>query len=133
MMEETLVARLMLAPDVALFAGERIAWFALPRDMNAGGRMLLFKLSAGREYDHDGADGLDGPSVQFDCLGEHPDTALALARAVRAELERSADIDGVRFHPAQQLGETFSDGAEQDGGASIYRVSMDFQFYFEEI
>lgn len=132
-MNAELVTRLMLAPEVVQLAGERVAWFALPRGMNVGGRVLLFKLSPGREYDHDGADGLDGPTVQFDCLAEDPDVAAALALAVRDEMEREAEIEGTRFHPAQQLGETFSDGSEADGGNRVFRVSMDFQFYFEEI
>ncbi len=96
-------------------------------------QVVLLKLSQGREYTHDGPDGLDGPTVQFDCLSSLPGTAWALARAVREEMEREATADGVQSHPAQQLGETFGDDAEQDGGARLFRVSMDFQFYFEEL
>lgn len=131
-MEEALVARLQLAPEVAFYAGNRVSWFGFNRG-DALPAVALVKVSPGREWTHDGPDGLDRPRVQFDCRAASADAALALARAVQALVETADDVMGVRFHPAMIEREDFIDEGEQDGGAPLFRVSQDYLFYFEEI
>lgn len=135
-MEADLITRLKASAPVAAIAGTRIGWLALPRG-TTGARLLIFMISPGREYDHDGPDGLDGPTVQIDALASTPDTALALADAVRAEIEgwpaTGGETGGTRFYSAQQVGGGFTDEGEEAGGATLFRVSRDYQFFHEEI
>lgn len=132
MMEEALITRLAGATAIADIADDRISWFARVRG-DGFPALLLSKISPGREWTHDGPDGLDGPRVQFDCYARDEVTAATLARAVQAELEQAADVDGWRFHPAFLAGEQWIDEGEQDGGEPLFRVSLDFIFYHEEI
>lgn len=128
-MEEALVARLTA---VATPAGDRVSWFERVRG-DALPALTLTKVSPGREYTHDGPDGLDGPRVQIDSWAATPEDAAGLSRAVLPVMEAGADVGGVRFHPAELVGETWLAEGEQDGGAPIYRVMQDFIFYHEEL
>lgn len=131
-MEESLVRRLVEADGLAAIFGARIAWFGRQR---GGGlpELILSKISPGREWTHDGPDGLDHPRVQFDGYYRNADQAAAGARALLAEMETATDAAGWRFHPAMLAGETWFDEGEQDGGDALFRVSQDFQFHHEEI
>lgn len=134
-MEEALIARLDAA--VGMLVGSdadgdpAIKWGDRPRGVLPA--LVLTKVSPGRDYDHDGWDGLDEPRVQFDAWAATAEAAAELSRAVLAEMEAGADVDGVRFHAAMLDSETWSDEGEQDGGAPLFRVSQDFLFYHEEI
>lgn len=127
-MEEALVARLVAA---ATPAGERISWFGRQRGdaLPAG---VLFKVSPGEDWTHEGPDGLLHPRVQIDSYAATETDAAALSRAIHAEMQLQRTVGGVTFYPAQLAGEQWIDEGEQDGGDPLFRVSQDFQFYHEE-
>jgi hypothetical protein len=89
--------------------------------------------SPGRDYTHGGADGLDGPRVQFDVLADTDVATATLARAVCTVMQQAAEVGGTRFHEGFLEAETWIDEGEQEGGGAVFRVSQDFTFYHEEI
>lgn len=131
-MEEALVERLTESAPISAYAGQRVSWFWFQRG-DTGTRIALTMVSPGENWTHEGPDGLLHPRIQVDCRAETASAAVALARAVTAEMHQAADVAGVRFHPAQKVGERFVDEGEQDGGLHFYRVSLDFLFYHETI
>ena len=134
-MEEALLTRLREAARLASISGDRVDWFDRPRaDDDAPAATLpaitLFKISPGRDWTMDGPDGLDEPRVQFDCWAERKDVAVALARALLAEMEQPRTVDGWRFHEASLELERWTID-EDAGGAALFRVQMDFTFFHE--
>lgn len=130
-MEEDLVARLGADATIAGLCGVRISWFGRQR-ADVLPALALTKVSPGREYDHDGADGLDNPRVQVDCWTDDPDDLLALRDAVLAEMEASATTGGTTFHPATLEGEGWDEEVNPDGGQRLFRARLDFRFFHEE-
>lgn len=130
-MEEDLIARLTASAGIAALCGARVAWFGRPRG-DGYPCLILSTIDPGREYTHGGADGLDGPRVQFDCYAATDIGAIALKRAVLAEMEASATVGDTVFHNGFLESEATFDEGEQDGGGSLFRVSQDFTFYHEE-
>lgn len=131
-MEEDLVARLTGDAGVAALVGDAVSWFGRVRT-DALPALILQKVSPGREYDHAGPDGLDGPRVQFDCMATTATDAVALSRAVIACMEPAATVGDTKFHTAFLEGEIWIDESEQDGGDALFRLALDFVFYHEEI
>lgn len=131
-MEEDLVARLTGDAAVAAIVGQRVSWFGRQRG-DGFPALVLSKISPGREWTHDGPDELDRPRVQIDAYSDDPDEALALSRAVRAEMETTADVGDTRFHPAMIDTDQLVDDGELDGGQPLFRAVQDYQFYHEEI
>jgi hypothetical protein len=137
-MEEDLVAR--LAGDAAIGAAigrdaddvPSISW-GLPLQGASRPWLVLSKVSPGRDYTHGGADGLDGPRVQFDVLADTDVATATLARAVCTVMQQAAEVGGTRFHEGFLEAETWIDEGEQEGGGAVFRVSQDFTFYHEEI
>jgi len=130
-MEEDLVARLVADAGVSAIVGEVVSWFERNRD-DPLPALVLTKVSPGRDYTHAGGDGLDGPRVQFDCLGTMGDEAVALKRAVVACMEPAATVGDTMFHNGFLEGETWISQGEQDGGEPLFQLSLDFIFYHEE-
>lgn len=128
-MEEALVARLRAATAVAAIAGTRVSWFERPR---RGGLpcVVLTMVSPGREWTHEGPDGLDRPRVQFDCWAESDTASLALARAVLAEMEQPGTVADWVFHEAA-LETQRTDIDDLDGGKKLFRVSLDLSFFHQ--
>lgn len=129
-MEEALVARLAAAPGIAAIVGDRIDWFDRPSALPA---LVLTKVDAGREWTHDGPDGLDEPRVRFECWAGTKAAVAALGRALLAEMELPADRDGTRFHEGSLEFERWDRPDDVDGGIAVFRVTMDFTFFHEEI
>lgn len=130
-MEEALVARLVAATAITALVGQRVSWFERQRG-DALPALTLTKVSPGRDYAHDGADGCDGPRVQIDCWANTDSHALALRNALIAEMEQGAVVGGVTFHPAQLELESWVGEETVDGGERLFRAILDFQFYHEE-
>lgn len=130
-MEEDLVARLVADAGVSAVVGGAVSWFERNRD-DPLPVLVLTKVSPGRDYTHGGPDGLDGPRVQFDCLGRTGEEALALKRAVVACMEPSDTVGDTLFHNAFLEGETWISQGEQDGGEALFQLTLDFIFYHEE-
>lgn len=131
-MEEALKARLLAAPAVAAIVGENVSWFGRDR---AGGlpELTLTHVTPGEDWTHDGPMELAEARVQVDAWTADPDDALALKRAVKAEMQNAAVIDGWRFDPASLEAEQSIDEGEQGGGDPLFRVRQDFLFFHEEM
>ncbi|WP_408585918.1 DUF3168 domain-containing protein [Novosphingobium sp.] len=137
-MEADLVARLDADAGVGALVGRdasdvaTISW-GLPVQGAPWPALVLTKISPGREYTHSGHDGLDGPRVQIDVLAETDVAADALAKAVIACMEAPATVGGTKFHSAFLDAEAWVDEGELDGGKALFRISLEFTFYHEEI
>lgn len=135
-MEEALVSRLRLALRHLLakdgFGLPAVSWFGPVRG-DALPSLSLTKISPGRSWTHSGPDGLDRPRVQFDCRARSETEVVALARALTAEMERTVEAGGWRFHEAEFDGERWISEGEQDGGQKLFRIQLDFLFFHERI
>ena len=130
-MEEALIARLTGAADIAAIVADRVAWFERPR---AGGlsAITLTPITVGEDWTHDGPDGLDGPTIQFDIWGRTSLEALALERAVRAEMETvpGVTVGGWLFHPASLERRQWS-VEDLNADTRVYRIQHDYEFYHQ--
>lgn len=137
-MEADLVTFLGANAGVAAAAGITggalsISW-GLPKQGWPWPALVISMVDPGREYTHGGADGLDGPRVQFDALAETDVAATALADAVRAAIEAGGTVAGARkFHPGWLESRTTVDEGNLEGGRPLFRVMQEFQFFHEEI
>lgn len=136
-MEEALLARLRGAAALVPLFGDRWDWFDRPRidDDNGEATMPAGSLTAidpGEEWTHDGPDGLDEARVRFELWATTKANLVACKRAVRAEMQQYRDVLGWRFHPASLELERF-DTDDEEGSETLFRVSMDYLFYHEEI
>lgn len=131
-MEEALVERLTGVTAIGNLAGDSVSWFARQRG-DPVPAIAMLKISPGRDWTHDGPDGLDRPRVRFDYWGATADQAVALQRATQAEMETTVDVGSTRFHPGMLEAERWIDEGEQDGGEGLFRLQQEFLFYHEEI
>lgn len=129
MMEEALVARLVAAGTTA---ADRISWFGRVRGDGLPAVELTL-ISPGEEWTHDGPDGLDRPRVRFDIYAATDVGAVALGRAIRAEMQGEATVGGVLFHPARLEASRMLDAEEETGGDPLFRLQHEYLFYHEEI
>lgn len=131
------VTHVLAFPGVDAIVGNRVAWFERPQ--SAGFHCItLTGVSPGRDYTHDGADGLDGPTVQFDYWGPDPIVLNQLQTLVRAGMEAPSPITGLAvgstlFWPAELTGFRTLDTEDLSDQVSIYRLSDDFQFHHQSI
>lgn len=110
-----------------------ISW-GLPKQGWPWPALVISMVDPGREYTHGGADGLDGPRVQFDALAETDVQATALADAVLDAIEAGGTVAGARkFHPGWLESRTTVDEGNLEGGRPLFRVMQEFQFFHEEI
>lgn len=116
--------------------GARISWMERSRKATPEFPALVATLvSPGRDWTHDGPDGLDRPRVQVDIYGKSVDQLRDLFEALRTELETTpyVDVGATRFHPAML--DTQRDLPAEDlvDGTRIFRISADFIFYHETV
>jgi len=128
-MEEALIARLLAASAVTQIVGARINWGSRIQAETLPA-LTLFDVSPGRTYTYQGAAGIAGPRVQFDCYAADFNTAKALARAVMTTLEPRAAVDGGIFHGAFLDQERGPLSEDLGGGLTVHRVSLDFFIWF---
>ena len=137
-MEEALLARLRAAPTLVPFTGDRWDWYDRPRlDDDDGGETIpagsLTLVDPGEEWTHDGPDGLDEARVRFELWARDKATLVAAKRALRSEMHKPREVEGWRFHEGSlELERTDKDDGDQ-GSDALFRVTMDYLFYHEEI
>lgn len=136
-MEANLVARLAANAGVSAAVGRlsgiaSISW-GLPIQGAPLPWLVITKIDPGRDYTHSGADGLDGPRLQFDALGETQDAALALANAVMTAIETGGTQGTTKFYPGFLEAENWIDEGQLEGGRQLYRLSRDYLMHHEEV
>ena len=127
-MEEALVARLRADATIAAQVATKnsrpsVDWIERPEALPA---ITLQDVSAGRNYTHDGANGLAAPVVQIDCWAGTYGEAKTLARAVIAEMETSATVSGVEFITSFLDASRGMNPEDLGGGIKVFRQSLDF-------
>jgi hypothetical protein len=137
-MEEALLARLVAAPAVlAILApggdtdDATAAWGEIGQVQSAPALVLL-RVTAGRDYSHDGAVPLGTPLVQIDCLGRSYGEARQLARAVIPAIEAAAEQGGVTFKQSFLEADRDMPPVDLPGGDKAFRVSLDFSIFVKE-
>ncbi|MFO6447864.1 DUF3168 domain-containing protein [Erythrobacter sp. NE805] len=130
---QDLLARLRETEALAAVFGTRIAWFEASRSWEAFPRLVLQEISPGREYTHDGPDGLDGPRVQFDIYAETDAGLLAGETALIAAMETTADKGGTRFGMGFLEARSSPEPGDLANDRRILRLSLDFTFYHEAL
>jgi len=127
--EEALVARLAAAGSLALVPDANIAFFERPRGA-AMPALTLTGVSPGVAWTHDGPDTLVIPGVQFDAWGRNKSEVAAVARGLRAEMERldKVTIGGWTFYPPGVLERERQSVEDLDGTEGVYRWMQDYSF-----
>lgn len=133
-MEEALVARLKAAAGAEVLSEgpNRITYFERVRDAGLPA-LSIMSVSNTDGWSHDGPTGLDWVRMRIDIWAATRTEAVALKRVVRAEMQQSRDVAGVRFHQAERLAERNIDEGEQDGGEALFHVQQEYGFYHEEL
>jgi hypothetical protein len=88
--------------------------------------IVLTLISPGREYDHDGWDGLNDSRVQTDVWGKTPAECLAVSRALSSAIEPEMTIDSWILGPAFLEDEGGGQSEDLGGGAKIFRRRSDW-------
>lgn len=128
-----LVARLRGDAALAALLGTRIAFFEAARSWSAYPQLVLQEITPGREYTHSGADGLDGPRVQFDIYAESGTSIEAVEAALIAEMETAATVGDTAFRPGFLESRNSTLPADLADQRRIQRLSLDFTFYHHAI
>lgn len=128
-----LVARLRGDAALAALLGTRIAFFEAARSWEAYPHLVLQEISPGREYTHDGPDGLDEPRIQFDIYAESGTSIEAVEAALLAEMEGTATQGGTFFHEGYLDSRSTPDPGDRADQRRIQRLSLDFTFFHEAI
>ena len=127
-----LIVRLRADAGVAAALGTRVAWIEAGGTWSAYPQLVLHEISPGREYTHDGPDGLDRPRVQFDVWGQGIAQLEAAEAALLTVMEAGGDQGATRFHEAAL--EDRETGVEDlSDQVRIHRLRMDFTFFFETV
>jgi hypothetical protein len=126
-----LVARLLGNADLTDLLGDRIAFFEAARSWgDTFPQMVLQEISPGREYTHDGHDGLDRPRVQFDIYALNGAEIERVEAALLAEMERFDVVQGgTRFGYGFLEDRDMRSTSETADGTRVQGMSMDFAFF----
>ena len=95
--------------------------------------LVLTKVSPGRTYTFDGATGLHGARVQFDCMAKDIAVAVALFAAVQAEMERTVTVGATRFSMSFLAAERDMQTVDIDGVGPVGGISADFFVWFKSV
>ena len=129
-----LVTRLRADAALTAAVGVRVAWFEAARGWEAYPLLAMQEISAGREYTHDGPDGLDEPQVQFDIYGVSAAEVEAVEDALMAEMETAAvDAGSTRFHMGFLQRRNAGKPEDLADGRRIFRMTLDYLFHWETI
>jgi hypothetical protein len=129
-----LVARLRGNSALAAKLGTRIAWFENARSWgDTYPQLVLQEITPGREYTHDGPDGLDEPRVQFDIFALKGTDIEAVEAALLTAMESEADQGGTRFEPGKLEGRRMLPSDDLADQTRVLRLSMDFTFFHHPI
>jgi hypothetical protein len=124
-MRAALRAKLLAhAPLAALVSV--VAWDERPQQQKLPA-LVLTLVSPGRDYDHEGHDGLDEMRVQIDVWGAEPMAVAAIAAAIPAAIEPEA------VHAGWVIGPAFleADAGDRDelGGKPVFRRRQDWMIF----
>lgn len=115
----------------AISWGERVTKAGFPA-------IVLTLINGGREYDHEGFDGLAQPRVQADLFHNSPADLVALADAYLTEMEtvRTATVDGVtvKFHHGflvNDQGPLVEDVGGTGSDKRVHRRVIEHEFFWE--
>jgi len=131
-MEEALHDRLIADAAVGPLIGDRAAW-GERIEAESLPALVLNRVTAGRDYDHDGNDGLQTPIIQIDCLGSSYIAARALACKVIDAVEPAATEGGIEFGQSFLQADRDMDPVDLPGGERAFRVSLDFLIFYKEL
>lgn len=123
-MEEALRLKLLAASGIAGVVTS-VAWQESP-DKALEPRIVLSVISRGREYDHDGHDGLNVTRVRIDFYTSSVTQGWSLSRATIPAMETEEDRSGWHLGPAFLDADRDFDPFDMDGGRRVYRRSQDW-------
>ncbi len=133
-MELQLRARLLGQSSIAakVAGGTAVSWHERPATLGFPA-VVLTKITPGREWTHDGPDGLDRVRVQFDFFGLDPVALFALRAAVQAEMEQARLQGSVGFHVGMLVTDFGADPETLADGTRVYRLVQEYEFFWESL
>lgn len=131
---EDLITRLRGDAALAAALGTRIAFFENARSWGETyPQLVLQEVTPGREYTHEGPDGLDGPRVQFDIYALSGADIETVEAALLAEMETPGTTGQTRFDIGFLEGRSMLPTDDLANQTRVLRLSMDFTFFHETI
>ena len=126
-MDAALRAKLLGHAGLASLIAD-MAWIDRPQ-ASALPFLTATKIAPGRNYAHDGWDGLNQTLVQFDIWAEKFSDVVAIDDQLTAAIEAPETVGGCQFIAAFQ--EAGHDAPPEDipGGATVYRRISEWRIY----
>jgi hypothetical protein len=121
-MDEALRAKLLANTALAGMVA-KIVWDERP-ESGALPAVVLTLVAPGREYTHDGWDGLDATLVQVDVWAEEPTDARDIAKAIIAAIEPAEEVGGYMIGPC--FLESESADTDTLNGKPLFRRRQDW-------
>lgn len=95
--------------------------------------LVLYNISPGRGYTFDGATGLHGSRVQFDCMSLSISQADALFNAVLAEMEQAKTVGSTAFSMSFLDSQRDMPTVDIDGVGAAGGISADFFVWWTSV
>lgn len=95
--------------------------------------LVLYNISPGRSYTFNGATGLHGARIQFDCMSLDLTEAEALFDAVLAEMEREETTGSTQFSMSFLDSQRDMPTVDIDGVGAVGGISADFFVWWKPI
>jgi hypothetical protein len=130
--EEALRARLLANTAIAAIVGTKVTWGDRPQNKDLPALVLLLVVP-GRDYTHQGADGLTGARVQIEAYGKSAIQSAQLQGLVTAEMEDPKTLGSVRFDMCFQQGGPDGGVVDLEGGGKAYQRLSDWLVFYEVV
>lgn len=128
-MRVDLRARLKANSTVTAITGTAIDW----NRRTGMPALVLYHITPGRTYSHDGATDLQGSRIQFDCMSKSLPQAEALFNAVLAEMEQAKTVGSTAFSMSFLDGERDMPTVDIDGVGAVGGISADFIVWWKSL
>ena len=126
-MDAALRAKLLGHAELASLIAD-MAWIDRPQ-ASALPFVTATLIARGRNYAHDGWDGLNQTLVQFDIWAEKFSDVVATAEQLAPALEAAETVGGWLFAAAQQEAEHDAPPEDIAGGVTVYRRISEWRVY----
>jgi len=127
--EQAVLKELLADSGITDLIGERLYYVKAPQDV-AKPYIVFFKVSAPREYSHDGASKLARPRFQFSCFAMTYYEAKQIAEAIRVAIEAFSGTMGTGVEVGSCFCLNESDMYEED--TKLFHVAVDYLIYHKE-
>lgn len=95
--------------------------------------LVLYHITPGRTYSHDGATDLQGSRIQFDCMATELPDAEGLFNAVLAEMEQAKTVGGTAFSMSFLDSQRDMQTVDIKGSGAVGGISADLFVWWKSV